>query len=243
MKITYQFLFNFTIRNKLSMKTTIIAIFMGLLMLPGLAQQKELPQGFSYLHEVIPDIVLETRYAGTNNFLGTRVEGYKSEKIVLSTPAALALNKVQQDLKSMGYCLKVFDGYRPQRAVNHFISWAKVKGDTIKKQQFFPDIDKKDLFNLGYISSRSGHSRGSTVDLTIVDFNTGKEVDMGGPYDFFGELSHHNYSKITEPQKNNRTLLKKIMLKHGFTAYAQEWWHYTYQPEPFPDTYFDFVVE
>ena len=226
------------------MKTTIVAICMGILMLPVLAQQKkELPQGFRYLHEVIPDIVLEVRYAGTNNFLGTPVEGYKIEKIILSTPAAMALNKVQQDLKSLGYCLKVFDGYRPQRAVNHFITWAKVSEDTIKKQQFYPDVDKKDLFNLGYISTRSGHSRGSTVDLTIVDYNTGKEVDMGGPYDFFGELSHHNYSKITAKQKDNRVLLKQIMVKHGFTPYTQEWWHYTFQPEPYPDTYFDFVVE
>src|SRR5690606_20008665 len=180
------------------MKTIIIGICMGILILPVSAQQKQLPQGFSYLHEVIPDIVLEVRYAGTNNFLGTPVEGYKTEKIILSTPAARALNKVQQELKSLGYCLKVFDGYRPQRAVNHFISWAKVSEDTVKKQQFYPDVEKKDLFNLGYISSRSGHSRGSTVDLTIVDYNTGKEMDMGGPYDFFGELSHHNYSKITE---------------------------------------------
>lgn len=212
-------------------------------MLPVLAQKQQLPKGFTYLNEMIPDIVLEVRYAGSNNFLGTPVEGYKDEIVILSTPAAQALIKVQQELKTLGYCLKVFDGYRPQRAVNHFISWAKVSGDTLKKQQFYPDVDKKNLFNLGYISSRSGHSRGSTVDLTIVDYNTGKEVDMGGAYDFFGELSHHNYSGISEVQKNNRVFLKRIMMKHGFQPYAQEWWHYTYQPEPFPDTYFDFVVE
>lgn len=212
-------------------------------MLPVLAQKQQLPKGFTYLNEMISDIVLEVRYAGSNNFLGTPVEGYKDEIVILSTPAAQALIKVQQELKTLGYCLKVFDGYRPQRAVNHFISWAKVSGDTLKKQQFYPDVDKKNLFNLGYISSRSGHSRGSTVDLTIVDYNTGKEVDMGGAYDFFGELSHHNYSGISEVQKNNRVFLKRIMMKHGFQPYAQEWWHYTYQPEPFPDTYFDFVVE
>lgn len=216
---------------------------MGILMLPVLAQKQQLPQGFTYLHEMIPDVVLEVRYAGNNNFLGTPVEGYKEELVILSTPAASALKKVQQELKTMGYCLKVFDGYRPQRAVNHFISWAKVSGDTLKKQQFYPDVDKKDLFKLGYISSRSGHSRGSTVDLTMVDYSTGKEVDMGGAYDFFGELSHHNYSEISKEQKNNRALLKRIMMKHGFSPYAQEWWHYTYQHEPFPDTYFDFVIE
>lgn len=225
------------------MRTIFISLCMGMLMLPVLAQKQQLPKGFTYLNEMIPDIVLEVRYAGSNNFLGTPVEGYKDEIVILSTPAAQALIKVQQELKTLGYCLKVFDGYRPQRAVNHFISWAKVSGDTLKKQQFYPDVDKKNLFNLGYISSRSGHSRGSTVDLTIVDYNTGKEVDMGGAYDFFGELSHHNYSGISEVQKNNRVFLKRIMMKHGFQPYAQEWWHYTYQPEPFPDTYFDFVVE
>ena len=225
------------------MRTIFISLFMGILMIPALAQKQQIPQGFTYLNKMIPDIVLEVRYAGSNNFLGTPVEGYKEEVVILSTPAAQALTKVQQELKTLGYCLNVFDGYRPQRAVNHFISWAKVSGDTLKKQQFYPDVDKKDLFNLGYISSRSGHSRGSTVDLTIIDYNTGKEVDMGGAYDFFGELSHHNYSGISEAQKKNRDLLKKIMIKHGFSPYAQEWWHYTYQPEPFPDTYFDFVIE
>ena len=115
--------------------------------------------------------------------------------------------------------------------------------DTLKKQQFYPDIDKKDLFRLGYISTRSGHSRGSTVDLTIIDLETGKEVDMGGPYDFFGELSHHNYSGISKEQKNNRILLKRIMMKHGFSPYAQEWWHYTFRNEPHPKTYFDFPVK
>lgn len=209
----------------------------------SVSAQKELPKGFVYLQEIIPDIILDVRYAGENNFLGTPVEGYKNKTVILAIPAARALEKVQQELKSQGYCLKVFDGYRPQRAVNHFISWARVSDDTLKKQQFYPDVDKKDLFRLGYISTRSGHSRGSTIDLTIVDLKTGTETDMGGPYDFFGELSHHNYSEISDVQKNNRTLLKKIMMKHGFQPYSQEWWHYTYQPEPFPDTYFDFIVD
>lgn len=207
------------------------------------AQGNSLPKGFVYLDEVIPDIVLEVRYAGENNFLGTTVTGYRGEKVILTSQAARALKKVQQELKTKGFCLKVFDGYRPQRAVNHFISWAKISGDTIKKQEFYPDVNKKDLFNLGYISSRSGHSRGSTVDLTIIDANSGEELDMGGAYDFFGELSHHDFKNISDDQKNNRLLLKNIMMKHGFRPYTQEWWHYTFQPEPFPDTYFDFVVE
>ena len=220
-----------------------LAVFFCLFLAPACAQENHLPNGFVYLDEVIPDIILDVRYAGENNFLGTPVTGYNRPRVILTTPAAHALQKVQQELKTRGYCLKVFDGYRPQRAVNHFISWAKISGDTIMKHQFYPDVDKKNLFNLGYISSRSGHSRGSTIDLTIINANTGEEVDMGGPYDFFGELSHHNFNDISDLQKKNRQLLKMVMMKYGFKPYAQEWWHYTYQPEPFPDTYFDFVVE
>ncbi len=224
---------------KAFISSLMFCIFIG----PAIAQQSSLPKGFVYLDEVIPDVVLEVRYAGKNNFLGTPVTGYNRHTVILTAQAAKALQKVQKELKNQGYCLKVFDGYRPQRAVNHFISWAKINRDTLKKQQFYPDVDKKDLFNLGYISTRSGHSRGSTVDLTIIDASTGKEIDMGGSYDFFGELSHHNYTLISEDQKNNRLLLKNIMMKQGFRPYTQEWWHYTYQPEPFPDTHFDFVVE
>lgn len=238
-----QNLINFTFFNRISMKNALISFLLCLSLVPAGAQENLLPKGFVYLDEVIPDIILEVRYAGNNNFLGTPVSGYKKEKVILSIPAAQALKKVQEELKSRGYCIKAFDGYRPQRAVNHFISWAKVKEDTLQKKQYYPDIDKKDLFHLGYISTRSGHSRGSTIDLTIVDYNTGKEVDMGGPYDFFGERSHHNFPNISEEQRNNRALLKRIMAKHGFAPYAQEWWHYTYQPEPYPDTYFDFEVE
>lgn len=225
------------------MKAVFLTLFLGLFITQVSAQDKNLYQGFVSIEEIIPDIILDVRYAGENNFLGTKVRGYEKEKVILSTPAALALKKVQQELKELGYCLKVFDGYRPQRAVDHFISWAKNSSDTLKKNQFYPDVDKKDLFTLGYISSRSGHSRGSTIDLTIVDFNTGKEADMGGEYDFFGSLSHHDYAEISHVQKNNRELLKKIMMKYGFQPYSQEWWHYTYQPEPYPDTYFDFVIE
>ncbi|CAN5142052.1 M15 family metallopeptidase [soil metagenome] len=205
-------------------------------------EDPSLPKGFVYIKEVIPDVVLDVRYAGNDNFIGKPITGYKEPKVILSRPAAAALQKVQKDLKSMGYCLKIFDGYRPQRAVNHFIAWAKVPGDTLMKRKYYPEVDKKNLFNLGYISTRSGHSRGSTVDLTIIDMNTQEEVDMGGAYDFFGDRSHHNYSGITAKQKANRAILKNVMIKHGFKPYTQEWWHYTYQPEPYPDTYFDFEV-
>ena len=207
------------------------------------AQESSLPPNFVYVEDLIPDIVLEMRYTGENNFLGVAVEGYKSPVAILSRPAALALVKVQQELKENGYCLKIFDAYRPQRAVDHFISWARNPADTLKKADFYPEEDKKDLFSLGYISTRSGHSRGSTVDLTMVDYATGKEVDMGGSYDHFGEVSHHAFSQLTPEQKNNRNLLKRVMMKYGFQPYSQEWWHYTFQPEPFPNTYFDFLVE
>jgi D-alanyl-D-alanine dipeptidase len=181
-------------------------------------------------------------YAGSNNFIGKPIEGYMKPKAILTKPAAEALKKVQAELENQGYCLKIFDAYRPQRAVDHFIEWAVKPGDTLMKNQFYPEVIKKELFNLGYLASRSGHSRGSTLDLTLIDVKSGKEVDMGGNYDFFGEISHHKYSGITPKQKKNRELLKKAMTKYGFRPYAKEWWHYTFQPEPFPDTYFDFVV-
>jgi D-alanyl-D-alanine dipeptidase len=140
-------------------------------------------------------------------------------------------------------CLKVYDGYRPQRSVNHFIRWAKDLNDTINKSEFYPNVAKRNLFKEEYIASRSGHSRGSTVDLTIIDGNTGKPLDMGSPYDFFGKQSWVDYDGITESQKKNRQLLQRVMLKHNFRNYPKEWWHFTLRWEPFPKTYFDFEVE
>jgi len=209
----------------------------------GLAQEKSLPEGFIYLKDEIPDIELEIRYAGSNNFIGKKVNSYIKPVAIISKPAAEALKKVQEDLMAEGYCLKVFDAYRPQTAVNHFIEWAGKPEDTLTKQQFYPDIDKKDLFQLGYIATKSGHSRGSTIDLTIIDAETGKELDMGSSYDFFGDISHHNTTKINKHQKAMRSLLKRIMIKNGFRPYPEEWWHYTLRNEPHPDTYFDFPVK
>lgn len=208
-----------------------------------LFQEKELPENFVYVDQVIPDIVLDMRYADSNNFIGKPIKGYLQPKAILTKPATEALKKVQAELENHGYCLKIFDAYRPQRAVNHFIEWAKMPGDTLMKNQYYPEVPKKELFNLGYVASRSGHSRGSTLDLTMINMKSGKEVDMGGTYDFFGEISHHNYPNITSKQKKHRELLKKTMTKYGFRPYAKEWWHYTFQQEPFPNTYFDFVVE
>ncbi len=139
--------------------------------------------------------------------------------------------------------LKLFDAYRPQQAVNHFVRWAKVLNDTLMKQSYYPDVPKSELFKRGYIASKSGHSRGSTVDLTLIDLDTGNELDMGSPYDFFGVQSHPFYKKITDKQRKNRMLLRRVMLKNGFKPYENEWWHFTLRDEPFPNQYFDFPVK
>lgn len=209
-----------------------------------ISQKKdELPDGFVYAKSVIPDLDVELRYFTTNNFAGDTITGYNSNTLILTKQTAEALKLVQEELQLQNLCLKVYDGYRPQRAVNHFMDWAKVLDDTLKKQQFYPRVEKRNLFNEGYIASRSGHSRGSTLDLTITDGNTGEPLDMGSPYDFFGEESWVNYKKITETQAANRELLQKVMQKYNFRNYEFEWWHFTLRWEPFPETYFDFLVE
>lgn len=203
----------------------------------------QLPDGFVYVNEVIPDLDVELRYSTSNNFIGTVVDGYESNKLILTRPTAEALKLVQEDLQQQNLCLKVYDGYRPQIAVNHFMRWAKDLNDTTNKEQFYPKVNKRNLFFEGYIASRSGHSRGSTVDLTIIDGNTNEPVDMGSPYDFFGEESWVDYQNITAEQKRNRNLLQNVMLKHGFRNYPKEWWHFTLRHEPFPETYFDFPIK
>ena len=203
----------------------------------------ELPDGFVHVKTIIPDLDVELRYFTTNNFVGDTLNGYKANNLILTKQAAEALKLVQDELRNQNLCLKVYDGYRPQRAVNQFVAWAKILNDTIKKQQFYPKVQKRNLFNDGYIASRSGHSRGSTLDLTITNGNTGEPLDMGSPYDFFGEESWIAYQGITEAQRSNRDLLQKVMQKYNFRNYAYEWWHFTLRWEPFPDTYFDFEVE
>lgn len=207
-------------------------------------QKKEtLPKGFVYVDEVIPTIEVELKYYGTDNFVGDTINGYHSNKLILTLKTAEALRNVQEELLQDNKCLKIFDGYRPQRAVNHFMAWAKDLNDTVNRTKFYPDVDKEQLFVLEYIATRSGHSRGSTVDLTIIDGETNEMLDMGSTYDFFGEQSWVNYTKITENQKSNRQLLQTVMLKNGFYNYPKEWWHFTLRNEPFPDTYFDFIVK
>ncbi|MFD2905530.1 M15 family metallopeptidase [Sphingobacterium anhuiense] len=205
------------------------------------AQQK-LPKGFSYVKDIIPGINVDLRYYSSHNFVGKKIDGYKSPVLIWSTAATSALKKVEKELNAQGMSLKVFDAYRPQKAVQHFKRWALQINDTLSKREFYPNLDKRNLFKLGYIANKSGHSRGSTIDLTIVTLIDHKELDMGSPFDFFGPISHFDTEEINAAQKKNRTLLKSIMMKHGFKGYAKEWWHFTLIHEPYQKTYFDFDV-
>jgi D-alanyl-D-alanine dipeptidase len=204
---------------------------------------QKLPNGFTYLLEIDPTIKKELRYYTSKNFVGTPIDGYMKNKIIISIPAAKALKKIQTKLLDSGLSLKIFDAYRPQQAVDHFVRWAKIMNDTLKKQLYYPDIKKSELFKLGFIALKSGHTRGSTVDLSIVDIKTNKELDMGSSYDFFGKKSHPFYKKITKTQMKNRMLLRTIMIKNGFIPYDNEWWHFTLKDEPYPTTYFNFTIE
>jgi len=204
----------------------------------------ELPDGFEVLSNKIPDLIIDQHYATSDNFMGRPVVGYSGSKTVGSVSLANALLEAQQSLKKRGLGLKIFDAYRPQSAINDFIKWAKIPSDTITKKKYYPCIEKDRLFKLGYIAKRSGHSRGSTVDLTLLYLtgtNEGKELDMGGTWDFFGIRSHYNFKEISLNQTNNRKLLRKIMQKASFVPYDKEWWHFTLKDEPFPNTYFDFI--
>jgi len=203
----------------------------------------QLPKEFGYITDEIPDIHLDLRYCTHNNFVGKPIDAYNAEVYILTIAAINALKKVQDELRTRGLSLKIFDAYRPQSAVNHFSRWARRVEDTLMKQQFYPSVDKRYLFKLGYIASKSGHSRGSTVDLTIINTKTGEELDMGSPFDFFGEISWVEDTSITKKQRDNRLLLKEVMLKYNFRNYPKEWWHFTLRWEPFPETYFDFPVE
>jgi len=202
-----------------------------------------LKKGFSYLSEVDESIQQELRYFSINNFIGKKIDGYNKNTIIISNAAANALKKVQAELKQMGLSLKVYDAYRPQQSVDHFVRWAKKLNDTLMKQSYYPTIRKSDLFQLGFIASKSGHTRGSSVDLSIVEIKTNKEIDMGSSYDFFGATSHSFHKKLSSRQEKNRMLLRNIMIKNGFKPYDKEWWHYTLVDEPFPDTYFNFDIE
>lgn len=217
--------------------------------------------GFVVLSEVVPDVILEVRYYSTYNFVGDRIAGYEEPCVLMTREAAAALKNVSDDLKARGYRLKIYDAYRPQMAVDNFVEWAEKLSDTRMKEYFYPNVDKTRLFADGYIDAKSGHSRGSTLDLTLFDMRTGKEVDMGGTFDHFGVESHPDWcgnpetmeytgkypgnmtpenGEINEVQFNNRMLLRQVMIRHGFKPLDEEWWHFTLKNEPYPNTYFTF---
>lgn len=196
---------------------------------------------FVRLSEAVPDVILEPRYYSTYNFVGARVDGYVSADLFLTKQAAVALAKANEEVKRDGYRFKVYDAYRPQKAVNHFIRWAEALNDTLMKPYFYPYKNKDVLFEEGYIAERSGHSRGSTVDLTLFDMRTGHDVDMGGTFDRFDLRSHPQMQdSITTIQYENRMYLRDKMTQAGFLPISTEWWHFTLRDEPYPDTYFDF---
>jgi len=197
---------------------------------------------FVLLSDAVPDAILEIRYYSTYNFVGDRIDGYEQPVALLTKEAAAALKEVSDDVMEQGYRLKIYDAYRPQMAVENFMEWALDLEDTRMKEYFYPDLDKSVLFEQGYIAEHSGHSRGSTVDLTLFDMTTEKEVDMGGTFDFFGELSHPDYTDITQEQYDNRMILRDAMVEHGFRPLEEEWWHFTLDDEPFTDKYFTFPV-
>lgn len=246
------------------MKKLFTALFVFALVSQAYA---ELPKGFVYLSDVNSSVVQEIRYHSSHNFVGTRVDGYVSPVCILTVQAAEALDKVQQDLELIGYSLKVYDCYRPQKAVDHFVRWSKDAKDTKTKAEFYPNEPKDTLFKKGFIASRSGHSRGSTVDLTIVPYEAPEQeeyiphikqrscensaenrfgdnsIDMGTGFDCFSPLSATENEAITEKQLSNRMLLRDLMKKYGFVNYEKEWWHYTLEKEPFPKTFFNFDVK
>ena len=200
------------------------------------------PSGFVLLSEHVPGIIQEIRYFSTYNFIGDRIDGYEEPCALLTIEAARALNVVSKEMLVHGYRLKVFDAYRPVSAVKHFILWGIEDQDIRMKQYFYPDLQKQELFSKGYIAKQSSHSRGSTIDLTLLDMATGKELDMGSPFDRFGEVSHPDFRGITQEQYENRMLLRRAMLRGGFEPIDCEWWHFTLIDEPYPDTYFGFPV-
>ena len=201
----------------------------------------QVPKGFASL-SCIEGIQIEAKYKTNDNFTGRPVNGYDQLEVMLTVEAIEALKAAQRQFVQDGYAIKVFDAYRPQKAVDDFVQWAAIENDTLNKRNFYPNLKKSELFHLGYIATRSGHSRGSTLDLTLVYLKGERaleEVDMGESYDYFGEASHVFYEDITVKQKAARMYLRRVMLKHGFQPYEKEWWHFTLKNEPYPTTYFD----
>lgn len=235
--------------SNLASNRGVLALLLGLSLLHAgqraMAQDnaESVPDSFVELRELIPTLQLELRYFSENNFVGRVVDGYFAEKVFMTKEAASALSNAQDEFAAFGLRLKVFDAYRPQPAVDHFVRWAEDLDDKKMKQVFYPSVAKEILFDEGYISARSGHSRGSSIDLTLVDSQTGEELDMGTPWDFFDPSSWPSYQELSAQARANRNLLASVMTKHGFAAIRTEWWHFNLKNEPFPDTYFSFPVK
>lgn len=208
----------------------------------AIAQAGERPNSFVDASTIVPGLVVEMRYAGSHNFVGEPIAGYEGSVCLLTRTAAQALAIIQSDLESRGLGLKVFDCYRPQRAVSNFARWARDVGDIRRKMEFYPEVNKRDLFALGYIAYRSAHSRGSTVDLTLVRRADGVELDMGTGFDTFSPKSSPANVNVGAEARHNRAVLAAVMARRGFRPYAKEWWHFTLRDEPFHDQYFDFPV-
>lgn len=202
-----------------------------------------LPQGFVYLEDIDSSIQQDMKYLTDDNFLGRPVKGYKAPRCILTQQAASALSHVQAQLKPQGYGLKVYDCYRPTAAVEDFIAWSEDATDQKMKTAHYPNVDKKDFFELGYVGKKSSHSRGSTADLTIIELDSGEELDMGTIFDFMDPLSHPDNRDISQEAYENRMLLQGLMLDNGFLPLPVEWWHFTLVEEPYPETYFNFEVE
>jgi D-alanyl-D-alanine dipeptidase len=224
-----------------------------------------LPQGFVYINEVDSTIIIDMRYAQKDNFLGRKMTGYHNPKVaILTNEAALALKKAQAIFRKKGYSIVIYDAYRPQRAVNDFMAWANDSSSQEQKALFYPRVDKSKVFELGYVAEKSGHSRGSTVDLSVIDLKKALHpiipprklldgfalfylddgtLDMGTSFDLFDEASHFDNMLVAQEHKERRAWLQKVMQSCGFKPYAEEWWHFTLDNEPFPKTYYDFAVE
>jgi D-alanyl-D-alanine dipeptidase len=207
------------------------------------ALAQTMPAEFIDAATVVDGLVVDMRYFGADNFVGTRIDGYEAPRCLLTRPAAAALAAAQRDLARRGLGLKVYDCYRPARAVAHFVRWARDLADVARKPDYYPDVDKRDLFRLGYIAERSGHSRGSTVDITLVR-RAGRRSDpqMGTPFDFFSPKSWPADNSVGKTARHNRAVLAAAMTRVGFQPYEQEWWHFTLRKEPFPASYFDFPI-
>ncbi|HYA14390.1 MAG TPA: M15 family metallopeptidase [Syntrophales bacterium] len=254
-------------KSLLTLTSFLILITVHPLLLSDSRCEGAMPEGFVDVKEMIPSIQLDIRYYSSHNFVGGRIDGYNAPKCLLTKEAAAALANVQKELEASFLSLKVYDCYRPQRAVDHFVRWAKDIKDIKTKKEFYPTVEKPDLIKQVYIDAKSGHSRGSAVDITIVPipvpaqaaYQPGEElsacylpaekrfkdnsIDMGTGFDCFHELSYTANGHVGKEQRKNRLLLKALMEKHGFRNYEKEWWHFTLMNEPFPETYFDFVIE